>query len=252
MALGDSNIGARFKQARQADEPQERVRTPEEIVEAYQIRGKMLGVLLRDARLSVRRKLEDCARFLNIAPSELEAWEYGDQVPSLPQLELLAHYLDVPVSHFWGTHTLEGQSPSPLSAQDEFMALRDRMIGVLLRQAREGRGLSVDDLAEASNLPADLIHQYEVGELSIPMHELTVLANGVNKNINYFLESASSVGDSLALQESWKRFAEMPPELREFVSNPLNVGFLHIAKMLSAMPAEQLREVGVSILDITR
>src|SRR5690606_16356552 len=71
--------------------------------EAYRIRGKMIGVLLRDARLDAGRSLDDCARVLQVAPEDIEAWEFGDQVPSLPQLEILAYYLGVPVSHFWST-----------------------------------------------------------------------------------------------------------------------------------------------------
>lgn len=58
--------------------------------EAYLIRAKMLGVMLRDARMAAARSLPDCAHMLRIEPSLLEAWEYGDEVPSLPQLELLA------------------------------------------------------------------------------------------------------------------------------------------------------------------
>ena len=55
--------------------------------ESYRIRAKMLGVLLRDARQSAARTIEDCARLLNVMPDLIERWEYGEQVPALPQLE---------------------------------------------------------------------------------------------------------------------------------------------------------------------
>src|SRR5690606_29217382 len=101
------DISSRLK----ATKEQEAARTspkPVDVGESYRIRGKMLGVLLRDARQQAGRSLEDCARLLRVAPEQVEAWEYGDSVPSLPQLEILAYYLDVPVSHFWGMNTLEG------------------------------------------------------------------------------------------------------------------------------------------------
>ena len=46
-------------------------------------------------------------RLLNVENQLIESWEYGDAAPTLPQLELLAYYLDVPVSHFWSMKTIE-------------------------------------------------------------------------------------------------------------------------------------------------
>src|SRR5690606_35033298 len=120
----------------------------------------------------------DCARVLRIDVRELESWEFGDSVPSLPQLELLANYLDVPVSHFWGTEILSSEETRRSDIQKEYLALRDRMIGALLRQAREDASLSIDDLSATSHVPAARITQYELGELPMPVHELSVLANG--------------------------------------------------------------------------
>ena len=68
---------------------------PYDYAESYRLRGKMLGVLIRDARISASRTVEDCARLLQVPSAQIMAWEYGDDVPSLPQLELLAYYLDI-------------------------------------------------------------------------------------------------------------------------------------------------------------
>ncbi|GAB4509610.1 MAG: hypothetical protein OHK0046_04920 [Anaerolineae bacterium] len=219
--------------------------------ESYRIRAKMLGVLLRDARISAARTIEDCARLLRVPPSQIEAWEYGDSVPSLPQLELLAYYLDVPVSHFWGTETLKVSRGASERIQPEYITLRNRMVGALLRQAREHASLSLADLAEISGLPAEVIESYELGEVAPPMHELSVLSSGVKKNLDYFLESSSQIGELLMMREKWKHFAELPEDIREFAANPVNIGFIHIALMLSQMPSDRLRQVGASILDIT-
>jgi len=74
--------------------------------EAYRIRSKMLGVLIRDARLYASRAVEECAQILQVTPELFEQWEHGEAVPDLPQLELLAYYLDVPVNHFWSQQLL--------------------------------------------------------------------------------------------------------------------------------------------------
>jgi transcriptional regulator with XRE-family HTH domain len=181
----------------------------------------------------------------------MQAWEFGDAVPSLPQLELLAYYLGVPVSHFWGLDTLEAKTGRHIDIQQEYLALRNRMVGALLRQAREDVKLSVEELSVASAVPIERIQEYELGEVPMPMHELTVLASAVKKNLSYFLETSGHVGEWLAAREAWKHFTDLPEDVRQFAANPLNIGFIHIAKLLSEMPTERLRQVGESVLNIT-
>jgi len=224
---------------------------PYDFGESYRIRAKMLGVLMRDARLNAARTVEDCARLLRVSPQQIEAWEFGDDVPSLPQLELLAYYLDVPVSHFWGLETLKNSRAEKEHNQPEYIRLRNRMIGALLRQAREEAELSIEDLSAASGIAAASINAYEMGEAEPPVHELSVLASGVKKNLDYFQESTSQIGELLAMRLAWQHFSELPEDVREFAANPVNIGFIHIAVMLSKMPSDRLRQVGASILDIT-
>lgn len=222
-----------------------------DIEESYRVRARMVGVLLRDARLHARRSLEECARLLGIEPSLVETWEYGEATPTLPQLELLANYLDVPVSQFWSDSTLSDVQADRRAAQREYLALRDRMVGALLRQAREDAGLSQEALAERTGHSASELAAYEFGDSPLPMHVLTVLSSAVNKNVSYFLETSGTIGELLALREAYRAFADMPPELRAFVTNPLNAGFIEIARMFSQMPTDKLRKVGEAFLDIT-
>jgi transcriptional regulator with XRE-family HTH domain len=224
---------------------------PDRHDEAFRIRARMIGVLLRDARVSALRSQEDCARMLHTTVEEIEAWETGEYSPSMPQIELLAYYLDVPVSHFWGMRTLQGSERDVAGAQTDYLSLRDRMIGALLRHAMQEAGMSVDDLAAASHIDAGTIIVYQYGDLAIPVHELTVLADAVGKNLTYFLEQSSYIGRLLNMREKWHHFAELPDDLREFAANPLNIGFIEVAAMLAQMPADKLRRLGRSVLDIT-
>jgi transcriptional regulator with XRE-family HTH domain len=246
------DIAALMKQKKaQQAQKEEANKRPFDPTESYQLRGKMLGVLIRDARVNAARTIEDCARLLNVTPEVVQAWEFGEQVPNLPQLELLAYYLDVPISHFWGQKTLNNDPTNKRQAQDEYLQLRQRMIGALLRQAREERGLTVEALAEASYLLAENVENYESGALPIPMHELTVLADAVNKNLDYFLETSSYIGELLRMRKEWQHFADLDEETRAFAANPVNIGFIQIAIMFSKMPVENLRKVAEGMLEIT-
>lgn len=245
------DASSRFKKANKEQDAPGAQPKPIDFAESYRLRARMVGVLIRDARHSAHRTVEECAGLLRVSPQQIEAWEFGDSVPSLPQLELLANYLGVPVSHFWGMETISDSHTHRADAQTEYLALRDRMIGALLRQAREDSHLSLEQVSEASSIPAAQIERYELGETAPPIHELTVLANAVNRNVSYFLESSSYIGQLLATREMWKHFADLPDEVRQFAANPINIGFIEIAIMLSKMPTDQLRRVGESMLEIT-
>jgi transcriptional regulator with XRE-family HTH domain len=216
--------------------------------ESYRLRARMLGVLLQDARLNAERSLRECGELLRVQPEVIEAWEYGDDVPSLPQLELLAYYFGVPLSHFWGNDTLEARYGRHTDIQAAYLSLRDRMIGALLSQARQEAGLSIEEVAAAAHVSAERLTACEMGEQPLPMHELNVVAGVVKKNISYFLESGGHIGGALARQEEWQRFSSLPEEMRVFVANPRNLGYLEIALMFSQMPTERLRQIGESLL----
>jgi hypothetical protein len=64
----------------------------------------MLGVLIRMHGSGAQSKIVAHPRVVAAGRS----MGIGDQVPSLPQLEILAYFLDVPVSHL-GTETLQAE-----------------------------------------------------------------------------------------------------------------------------------------------
>ncbi len=254
MAKDFGDVGARLaaqRKSKAAAAEHAASDKPYDHQESYRLRAKMLGVLIQDARLSSARTVDDCARLLKIDPTVVESWEYGEDVPSLPQLELLAYYLDVPISHFWGQDTLESEKGRKTNAQSEYVQLRNRMIGALLRQAREEREVSLEDVAEAAHLPVETLEQYEAGLLPIPMHELAVLSTIVQKNMQYFMEGESFIGLLLQIREEWKQFISLDTDIRQFAANPLNLGFLKIAMMFGKMPAKELRQIAAGILEIS-
>ncbi|MGB1286840.1 MAG: helix-turn-helix domain-containing protein [Aggregatilineales bacterium] len=247
---GFGDIANRMRKVKDQQNPDGDAEQVFDYVESYRLRSKMLGVLIRDARLNAARTIEDCARLLNIDPAHISAWEYGESVPDLPQLELLAYYLDVHVSHFWGMTTLNSDRTEKIDMQGEYMALRHRMIGALLQQAREEYGKTIADIAATTHIPAERVQHYENGTLAIPMNELSAIGNAVNKNVDYFLESGSYIGTLLQMREEWKHFIDLDEDVRQFAANPLNIGFIKIAMLFSEMPAEQLRRAAEGMLEI--
>lgn len=215
------------------------------------IRTKKLGVLVRSARLTCGKSLEDCAKAIGVPVNDLEAYELGERAPSLPELEMLAFYLQIPLEHFWGNELLKGNGHSqPLDAA-KLRSLRQRMIGALIRKARTEAGLSPEALAEQSGIAAERLNAYELGEEAVPLPELEVLAKLFNASVREFQDKSGPVGDWFLKQQLIKGFQELPAELQNFASKPVNQPYLEVAKRLSEMQVDKLRSVAEVLLEIT-
>ena len=70
------------------------------------IRAKKLGILIRDARIASRRSIKECAAAINVTNGIFKAYEEGRKAPSLPELETLVYYLELPINHFWSNESL--------------------------------------------------------------------------------------------------------------------------------------------------
>jgi transcriptional regulator with XRE-family HTH domain len=219
---------------------------------AITLRSKKLGVLLKAARLSAGKSIEDCAEVINSPNEVIEAFEIGDASPSLPELEALAFYLKIPLEHFWGREvTLAEKADTYKFDSDRLLAIRQRMIGAQLRQARFDAGQSLEGLAEKSGLEIDQLTMYEIGEQPIPLPELESLANVLNRPLKDFQDNRGPIGTWLKQQRVLQNFAELTPDLQDFLSKPINRPYLELAQRLSEMNVEKLRAVAEGLLEIT-
>lgn len=219
--------------------------------EALTLRNRIIGVLLRDARVQAGKTKRECAEALGVSTSTITAYERGHKPISLPELEVLAFLLEVPVSHFWDedAQLLSQEPPPPLQ---EVLQLRHRIVGALLRQARLEAGKSQKELADALGCSTGRISAYELGERPIPLAELEVLARVLERRLDYFLDERSGpVGEWEKEQEAYRAFQELPQEVRAFIAKPINWSYLELAMRLAEMPAGTLRGIAEGLLEIT-
>ncbi len=216
------------------------------------IRTKKFGVLIRDARLAARRSIQECATAISIKASVFRAYEEGSKAPSLPELESLVYYLDLPIDHFWGGKAKsEGPAPHENIDLSRLMAVRQRKIGALLRQERMNTSISIRNLAQATGISAARIKAYELGERAIPLPELEVLVAQLGGRLESFFDRNGPIGQWMISEETVQHFLDMPMELREFVSLPVNRPYLELAMKLSSLSRDKLRSVAEDLLDIT-
>jgi transcriptional regulator with XRE-family HTH domain len=218
--------------------------------ESIALQNRIIGILLRDARVRAGRTKRECANWLGVSVSTITAYEEGRKPVSLPELEALAFFLNVPVQHFWDYNApLLSEEPSP--PMQEVLDLRHRVIGALLQQARNEAGKSRKDLAQLLGCSVRRIVAYEHGEQPIPLVELGMLAKALNRPIEYFLDSSGPIGKWEAEQRAFRMFRQLPPEIQEFVSRPINRSYLEVAMKLAEMPAGALRQIAEGLLEIT-
>ena len=216
------------------------------------LRAKKLGILIRDARLASRRSIGDCATAINVTTGIFKAYEEGRRAPSLPELETLAYYLELPIDHFWGNKSISS-APERVSKLNlpRLTALRHRMIGALLRQERMKASLSMKSVAEQSGISTRRLNKYEMGERPIPLPELELLLNILGGRLETFFDQGGPIGLWMTQEKAIQQFLDMPVELQDFVCQPVNRPYLDLARKLSEMSTDKLRSVAEDLLDIT-
>jgi len=216
------------------------------------LRTRKLGVLIRDARLAARKTLSECAQLVGVTSGIMRAWEEGRKAPSLPELEVLAYSLRLPLHHFWSKDAMSDDE----SVTDSFdlpalIGIRQRLVGALLRQQRENASLSLHTLYEQSGLSMARLRAYELGERPIPLPELEGLVGLLGGQIETIFDQSGRIGQWMIQQKAVQDFLQLTPELQNFVCKPVNRPYLELAMKLSGMSTQKLRSVAEDLLDIT-
>ncbi len=220
--------------------------------EVIELRSRIIGALLHSVRDRVRMSPQECAAVLGISPETLAAYEEGNRPISLPELELLTRFLDVPLSAIRSTETVADiQADKKLPNPNLYLMLRHRIVGARLRQLRSEAKRTQQDLAEMLECPLETIVEYEFGKRPIPVAELEVVCRALNAPLSYFLDKDSDIGKWHLLQDQFEVFKELPTDIRDFVLKPINQSYLELAMQLAAMPAGALRAIAEGILEIT-
>ena len=216
------------------------------------IREKKLGLLIRDARMAERRSIKECADAIGVKAGVFRAYEEGRRAPSLPELEALVFFLKIPISQFWGNETVS-DAPAPLTYEDitRLIALRQRMIGALIRQERTNANMSIRNLSAETGMSQPRLKAYELGERTVSVPELESILAAMGSRIEVFFDQNGPVGEWMTGQLAMQKFMNLPKELQDFVCQPVNRPYLELAMKLSSMPRDKLRSVAEGLLDIT-
>ncbi len=216
------------------------------------LRTRKLGVLIRDARMAARKTITEMSKAMGISVALLRAYEEGRKAPSLPELEVLAYYLNLPIQHFWSSEALSDDSArtEPINLA-QLVSLRQRIIGAMLRQKRLQTSISIKGLAFETGISQARLNGFEKGAHAISLPELEAVLSVIGGRVEAFFDQNGPVGKWMSDQAAQQEFLKLSPELRAFVCTPVNRPYLELALNLSQLSTEKLRSVAESLLEIT-
>ena len=224
-----------------------------EATQTMSIRNRIVGILVKRTRVQAGKSQRECAGFLGCSPSLFRQHEQGKRGFSLPQLEALAYYLDVPLTSLWD----DGYAP-PEEVEEEalplalMMQLRRKMLAVRFRQCRQTAGLTQQETGRLLGCSAYIVSQYERGARDIPLAELEVVAERCGWPVADFMDDEPPLlGQAERQRQMLAKLGELTPELQGFVLEPRNALYLRIAMLVSTMKADDLRKIAETLLDIT-
>lgn len=225
-------------------------REAEEAAARRLLRQKILGVLIKKARLESGKSLKETATMLGCSPDRLSQYESGEKAPSLPEIEMMARFFSVMVDELLDEdHQPQKSRPLPPT---EVLDLRDKIIGVQLRQARKEAGLTQKELAGRIGCSSWSLSQYERGQKSIPVPELEALAATLNLRVDNLVDDDLGPDSAQARrQKALEQLDQLPVEIQDFVLNPVNALYVEMAMKVSHLPVNTLRQIAEGLLDIT-
>lgn len=219
---------------------------------AINILSKKMGVLLKVSRTHRGESKKNCAEVIGVSSRMITKYESGEKSPSLPELEVLAYYLDVPLDNFWeDTNPYHEDRLDELKNLDTRMELRNLKIGATLRKYRQQADLSMKDVAEKLGITTYRLKSYEKGSFPVPAAELNALVRLYEHNISDLMVDSGPIAEWIHATQVSDSFVELPKELQDFVLKPVNRPYLDIAIKLSKMNVDQMRDVAERLLDIT-
>jgi transcriptional regulator with XRE-family HTH domain len=223
-----------------------------EAKETMAVRARVLGVILRQAREAAGKSIGDLARVMGCSIARVKAYEFGDRAPTLPELELAAYYLHMPLVTFF-QDGLSMRTSRHVEDPVPVIAVRQRIIGALLHQARAHMGLKLSEVSRAVGITSHMLRLFELGDRPVPVPVLERLAEELQVDLqSYFRDGwLPEMADADAQLAEFERFQSLPPDVRRFVTSPLNSGYLQVAVNMSSMSAERLRAIAEALLDIT-
>ena len=154
-----------------------------------------------------KRSIHDCASFLNLSRESYLKFEQGQYSLTLPEVELLAQFFNVPVSALFQSNFDESVH-FPLLDEDihsDYSKIRTKMIGVTLNNELANREIELKSLHEMTQIPQEELNAYINDMKPVPLDHLLLIqeALSLSDEIIFGLTTAKDNQKNASLPEDW-------------------------------------------------
>jgi transcriptional regulator with XRE-family HTH domain len=209
---------------------------------------------LKQIRKIKQRSLHDCAKLLGISKEEYLRVEDGQHSLSLPELELLAVFFEIPPESLLEESNFRLDHYSILQDDKKpiFTNLRSKMIAAQLASERQNLGISLEEIHERTGISREILGTYENGSSSIPLDHLSQLCNQLDLSIQSLLFQLKPVDENIdetPEQTEWRpELSKHEPKVEEQDDN------LHyqIIQGMKTIPEKDQAEIAKMILQRMR
>ncbi len=201
----------------------------------------LVSELISKARQAAGKTTRECADALGIPIKRYTRLESSREIPSLPEVEMLAYFFELPPRVFLSAEEPEFGVPKASPEQiQQLILLRHRIISATLQLARANKKLSLKQLSDQTGIPAARIKRYELTALPIPLNELQALCASLEIQLDELMDQSSFAAEMQKLLQDKELYQALPREIKDFISDPANLPFLTLAMRLQQTGVENI------------
>ena len=207
-----------------------------------------VGHQLAKAREAAGKSAKECALVLNLPLKKYQKLETGEGLPSLPELESIAYFLGVLPDELLEDRTIEFDKQNVNTEQlQQFMQLRHRILSATLQLVRSQKNFSLKEVSSLSGISISRIKRYEMTSTPIPLNDLSALCTALETKVPALFDKSGFLADRQKKMERERSIRQLPVELQDFINDPENLSFLHLAVRLKETGIENLESLAAGL-----
>ena len=206
---------------------------------------------IKYTRKSKGRSKQDCAMILGISEETYRSNETGKTPLTLPQIELLSMFLGIKLSTLF--EEKQSQHPHAIVLNDDirphYLVLRNKMIRAKLSIELENQSLTLEDIAQGTHIPLNLLQRYDSGEEPVPMDGLLKISDYLGISINALYEPIGLNGEqreASSVKTGWQpEFADEETQESTIEDDP----YVDLLKAIRKIPTVDQAHIAKAILE---
>jgi transcriptional regulator with XRE-family HTH domain len=203
---------------------------------------------LAKAREAAGKSTKECALVLSIPLKKYQKMETGIILPSLPELESIAYFLGILPVDLLKDQTIEFEKQNVNTEQlQQFMQLRHRILSATLQLLRSHKNLSLKEVSSLSGISTARIKRYEMTSTPIPLNDLLALCKALGTTLPTLLDQSGFLAERQKKIERERSIHQLPMVLQDFINDPENLSFLHLAVRLKETGIENLESLAAGL-----